>query len=104
MVRHAASRGFSIGVLRMDRLQFFVDSKPVGCFRMRGYPTKPGRVRYMPYRGVGHFHLAQKLRAGESVNCWYKRKGKKTQFVITREETEAHPKFAWYVVISEIQA
>jgi hypothetical protein len=50
-------------------LDFFYRKMPVGFFQEAGFPKAPGRYRYMPYRGAGHYELGQALRRGEHCEC-----------------------------------
>jgi hypothetical protein len=55
----------------MDRdLEFSFEGHVVGCFEEAAYPSEPGRYRYMPYRGPGHYDLTQAL-ARAAARCSY---------------------------------
>src|SRR5262245_32703627 len=68
------------------RLTFYLNDAPVGRFRGRSYPTRAGRIEYMPYRGEGHMWMASALRRGESPECWFARRGKRFVFKVVRED------------------
>ena len=53
------------------QLEFFYRGMPVGIFREPVFPDAPGRYRYEPYRGPGHYELGQALRRGERCECTY---------------------------------
>ena len=40
--------------------EFMFDGKPVGYFEERELPRVPGRYRYMPYRGLGHYEMQRR--------------------------------------------
>jgi len=50
-------------------LEFSYEGMPVGYFEEAAYPTAPGRYRYMPYRGEGHYRMQAALRAGARPRC-----------------------------------
>ena len=85
-----------------DRLVFYLGDAPVGRFRGRRYPTHPGRVEYVPYRGTGHARLAAALRRGEAPTCWFARGGGRVAFEVVREEFVLGPpgsRSNWYVEV-----
>jgi hypothetical protein len=47
---------FDTGTMQRD-LEFTFEGKPVGYFEESECPRVPGRYRYMPYRGIGHYEL-----------------------------------------------
>ncbi len=88
-----------------DRLVFHLQAGPVGCFRGRGYPTCPGRVEYDPFRGRGHVDLSRAIKGGESVRCWFFRRGKQIHFEAIGEEFVAgEPGFPsrWFLDIARV--
>ena len=54
----------------MDRLDFYLDDNPVGCFSDT-YPTTTGWHTYDPYRGVGHLRFARILKSGDTATVWF---------------------------------
>lgn len=48
---------------------FFFEGNPVGYFLADTLPNKPGRHKYMPYRGPGHYNLGQSLIAKGPQHC-----------------------------------
>jgi hypothetical protein len=89
---------------RKDRLIFYLHSAPVGVFYGRSYPTAAGRVRYVPYRGPGHMHMALALKRGEKPRCWYVRRRKRFEFIVRRETFvpgEVGECSNWFVYISK---
>jgi hypothetical protein len=55
---------------------------PVGYFEEPEYPGTAGRYRYMPYRGVGHYHMGQALKTGPA-RCSFSHEGSRYEFVVT---------------------
>lgn len=55
--------------MERPELEFSLDGDPVGYFTETGAPTAPGRYRYMPYRGGGHYEMGQRFQSGESPRC-----------------------------------
>jgi hypothetical protein len=63
-------------------LEFMFDGLPVGCFEEAAYPSAPGRYRYMPYRGAGHYFMHQKRRESGAAHCTYECGGRRVSFVV----------------------
>ena len=53
-------------------LEFSYEGMPVGVFKEAGYPTTPGRYRYEPHRGPGHYEMSEALRAGSRPRCTFR--------------------------------
>jgi hypothetical protein len=51
--------------------EFAFDGLPVGCFEGPDYPKSPGRYRYEPYRGPGHYLMETKRKAEGTARCYY---------------------------------
>lgn len=51
------------------KFEFFFNGMRVGFFEETGFPTKPGRYRYMPYRSGGHYEMHKSRRAGLQPRC-----------------------------------
>jgi hypothetical protein len=62
---------------------FLFDGMEVGIFRDADFPSSPGRYRYEPYRGPGHYEMQTKLRAGEQPRCYYDRDGFRVSFTVS---------------------
>ena len=62
--------------------QFSYKGMPVGSFELESYPTAPGRYRYMPYRGPGHYELQTALRTGAQPHCTFQARGRAVSFVV----------------------
>jgi hypothetical protein len=89
-----------------DRLVFYLGENPVGRFCGRGYPTYAGRIKYSPYRGTGHMHMATTLRRGEVAKCWFARRGKRVTFDVVREELvlgSPRSQSNWYLEVSRLE-
>jgi len=87
-----------------DRRKFYIGKDPVGTF-CGDYPTAPGRVEYDPYRGQGHARLAEALRRGDVVRCWYARRGRRVSFDVVREEFVPGPpggESHWYLELARV--
>jgi hypothetical protein len=55
------------------RLVFEFDGDHVGCFEgIDGYPTTPGKYRYMPFRGPGHYEMREACARRGSARCSYR--------------------------------
>jgi hypothetical protein len=52
-----------------SKAEFFYKGMPVGFLEEEGHPTAPGRYRYMPYRGVGHYEMQTALKEGSRPRC-----------------------------------
>jgi hypothetical protein len=63
-------------------LEFSYEGMPVGYFEEAGYPTAPGRYRYMPYRGPGHSKMQTAMRAGSRPCCTFRTEGRVVSFVV----------------------
>jgi hypothetical protein len=57
--------------MREIELEFMFDDMPVGTFKEPDDPRLPGRYKYEPYRGPGHYDMCRRLRAGEKARCYY---------------------------------
>ena len=53
----------------MPGVEFFCDAGAVGLLGDTEGPRTPGRYGYMPYRGMGHYHMATLLADGGSARC-----------------------------------
>ncbi len=101
--RHRNLTGREQGMAH-DRLSFYLGNDPVGTF-CGNYPDGLGRVEYTPYRGQGHARLAEALRQGEVVTCWFSRLGKRVLFDVVREEFVLGPPGGtshWYLELSRL--
>ena len=83
-------------------LTFFFDEQPVGHFENVGYPSQPGRFKYIPYRGLGHALMAAALRQGEVAGCWFEHNGKRVAFDVTQEDLVLEPDSQWYIEVRRI--
>jgi hypothetical protein len=45
------------------------NGRAVGLFGQ--FPSAPGRYRYEPYRGLGHYEMQKLLHAGGAARCHY---------------------------------
>ena len=50
-------------------LVFVFDGNPVGEFEGPAFPNTPGRYRYMPFRGLGHYNMQTVLQTGTPAHC-----------------------------------
>ena len=66
-------------------LVFSFGKYPVGYFEEERYPDKPGRYRYEPFRGPGHYDLAVKINRGEPAECYYDDGADRVSFTVTGE-------------------
>jgi len=57
--------------MALSKLQFMLDGIPVGYFEGNDFPSSPGRYRYMPFRGPGHYVMRKQLSAGGRPRCYY---------------------------------
>ena len=65
-----------------ESLVFRFNGKPVGYFETPEYPSVPGRYRYMPFRGVGHYEMHQELRANGRALCYFNEGGSRVSFEV----------------------
>ncbi len=63
-------------------LEFSYEGTPVGYFEEERYPVAPGRYRYMPYRGPGHYEMQTAHRAGGRPRCTYSANGRAVSFAV----------------------
>ena len=57
-----------------DGPDFEYEGNAVGHFLFTG-PDRDGNARYEPFRGPGHHHLQEALRAGSQPRCSYAHEG-----------------------------
>ena len=73
-------------MLGMDRtgtsLEFFYQEMAVGVFAEPVFSTTPGRYRYEPYRGLGHYEMKSALQRGERPTCSFRAGGGLVSFVV----------------------
>ena len=62
--------------------EFFFEGMPVGYFEGSEYPRSPGRYRYVPYRGPGHYEMQTQLRASGCPRCYYEVDGTLVSFAV----------------------
>jgi len=67
----------------IERNGFFLGTQVVGYFEER-LPSSPGFYRYMPFRGPGHFQLAQALVSIGPQRCYYIAEGEPHYFIAER--------------------
>jgi hypothetical protein len=65
----------------MER-EFKFDGMAVGFFGGAEHPSAPGRYKYIPYRGPGHYEVQTRLRSGRKPRCYYDRDGVRVSFVV----------------------
>lgn len=65
-----------------QELEFSYEGMPVGCFEEDRYPITPGRYRYVPYRGPGHFAMQTARRAGAQPRCTFEAAGHVVSFTV----------------------
>jgi hypothetical protein len=63
-------------------LEFSYRGMPVGYFEETQYPAAPGRYRYTPYRGWGHYEMHTALSAGERPRCSFQAGGREFAFTV----------------------
>jgi hypothetical protein len=61
---------------------FHFDGMVVGHFEARDFPCSPGRYRYTPYRGPGHFKMQTQRRAGSNPRCYYDTDNVRVSFTV----------------------
>ena len=61
---------------------FFFEGNPVGYFLEYQLPILPGRYKYIPYRGPGHYNLGQALRSNGPQRCHYLLNGQPRNFTV----------------------
>ena len=61
---------------------FMFEGMEVGVFEGVDSPRSPGRYRYEPYRGPGHYEMQTRRRSGESPRCYYDRDGVRVSFTV----------------------
>ena len=87
-----------------DRLEFFLDGRPVGFFERDEYPSRPGRYPYTPYRGEGHALLASALRRGETARCSFSMGRQQFSLAVVRDELVLDgPASRWFVDVSSVE-
>ena len=56
----------------MGKSQLFMfDGMLVGYFAQSEFPRAPGRFRYIPFRGRGHYELQKQSQAGIRPRCYF---------------------------------
>ena len=65
-----------------DAKTFFFEGNPVGYFLEDQLPTAPGRFKYTPYRGPGHYNLGQALSSRGPQPCHYLLDGQPRDFTV----------------------
>jgi hypothetical protein len=65
-----------------EALEFFFGDMPVGYFEEPEYPNSPGRYRYMPYRGPGHYFMGEELTRSGAAQCSYTLQERVVIFVV----------------------
>lgn len=66
---------------RSEHAAFFFEEYAVGYFEDER-PSSPGQYRYMPFRGPGHWRLAQALASSGSQSCYHVTQGEKHYFTV----------------------
>jgi len=61
---------------------FFFGDMVVGQFSDGSYPDRDGAVRYVPFRGPGHFELQAALKSDRKADCYFKRDEEKVAFTV----------------------
>jgi len=61
---------------------FFFEGNPVGYFLEDLLPAAPGRYKYIPYRGPGHYNLGQAVSARGPQRCHYLVNGQPRKFTV----------------------
>jgi hypothetical protein len=64
------------------KLEFSYEGMPVGYFEEERYPMSPGRYRYVPYRGPGHYEMQTARRAGAHPRCTFQAGGRAVSFTV----------------------
>jgi hypothetical protein len=80
--RAACAAGVTVGQVPHE-LEFWHEGRPVGVFETDAAPDAPGRYRYMPYRGPGHYALATALQEGERPYCCCRTPARTIYFRVT---------------------
>src|SRR5690606_15876347 len=62
--------------------EFYFDGMAVGLFLESDGPRIPGRYRYEPYRGPGHFDMQTICRAGGLPRCYYDIAAERVSFAV----------------------
>jgi len=65
-----------------DGKTFFFEGNPVGYFSEDQLPATPGRYKYLPYRGPGHYNLGQALSSHGPQRCHYLLNGQLRHFTV----------------------
>jgi len=60
---------------------FLIEGMEVGI--LEKYPHEPGRYRYEPYRGPGHYEMQRRLSSGEKPRCYYDCDGVRVSFIVS---------------------
>ena len=63
-------------------LEFCYEAMPVGYFVGPMFPSRPGRYRYEPYRGPGHYEMQTALRSGQRPTCTFVSGGRRHSCVV----------------------
>jgi hypothetical protein len=63
-------------------LEFTYEGMPVGYFEEQRYPMSPGRYRYMPYRGPGHYEMQSARVTGDRPRCSFRDGNRIVSFVV----------------------
>jgi len=66
----------------MPELELRFDGMAVGRFEEPDFPRSPGRYRYEPYRGPGHYEMQTQRRAGGSPRCYYDAQDVRVTFTV----------------------
>jgi hypothetical protein len=68
-------------MMPQDEHDFMFEGMEVGIFQE--LPRSPGRYRYEPYRGPGHYEMQSRLRSGQSPRCYYDSGGVRVSFGVS---------------------
>ena len=61
---------------------FFFEEELAGYFEQDHCPSQPGRYRYVPNRGIGHYRLIQSLKSSGPQRCHCLIEGTKHFFTV----------------------
>ena len=67
------------------RIEFSYEGSPVGYFESSVAPQAPGRYRYMPFRGVGHYQMATALAKGIHPRCTVTESNRTRSFIVVSQ-------------------
>lgn len=57
---------------RREPLMFRYEGQPVGTFKgLMTFPTTPGKLRYDPFRGLGHLKMIEACQRHGFARCTY---------------------------------